>query len=247
MFAGTALAIYGWTRKSATGAALGVAGGAIALKAASAGPLADMLRSDINASGSVLVNRNAADLYSFWKDVTKAPLWMQHIESVTKLDEIHTRWLRCDPIAGILEWSSELTSDIPNEMIAWRTVPDSRSGYDLSGRVEFKDLGPDRGTHVTLKLHFKMHAGLLQSGAVMAIAEERELNENLRRFKMLMETGEIATTRGQSHGPRSEKVRLLEKLLGDQFQSRTAEQSQKQKRNAVVSAKPLELIKLAAG
>src|SRR5258708_40318605 len=73
MFAGTALAIYGWTRKSATGAALGVAGGAIALKAASAAPLADMLRSDINASGSVLVNRNAADLYSFWKDVTKAP------------------------------------------------------------------------------------------------------------------------------------------------------------------------------
>jgi uncharacterized membrane protein len=241
MLAGTALAIYGWTRKSATGAALGVAGGAIALKAASAGPLADMLRSDINASGIVLVNRSAADLYSFWKDVAKSPLWMENIESVTPIDEKHSRWLRRDALAGILEWTSELTLDIPNEMIAWRTVSDSRSGYDLTGRVDFKELGSERGTQVTLKLCFKMHAGLLQGGAVMAIAEERELNENLRRFKMLMETGEIATTRGQSHGPRSEKGKLLDRWLGERSGRATVEKSQRDKKSAQENAEPLEL------
>jgi uncharacterized membrane protein len=241
MLGGAALAIYGWTRKSATGAALGVAGGAIALKAASAGPLADMLRSDINASGSVLVNRSPAELYSFWKDLTKAPLWMEHIESVTPIDETHSRWLRRDQITGILEWTSELTLDIPNHMIAWRNVPDSRSGYDLSGRVDFKELGSGRGTQVALMVRYKMHAGLLQGGAAMAIAEERELNGNLRRFKMLMETGEIATTRGQSHGPRSEKGKLLDKWLEEQPPATTIERFRKRKRKSEEIVEPLEL------
>jgi uncharacterized membrane protein len=218
MLAGSALAIYGWTRKSASGAALGVAGGAIALKAASAGPLADVLGTEMTARRSVTVNRSAADLYSFWKDVSQAPRWMEHIESVTQLGDGRSRWKRPHPGTGTLEWTSEITEDVPNKSLGWRTVATSDSDYEFGGRVEFREIGFNRGTEVELSLRYKMHAGLLHSGAAMLIGQspEQEMRENLRHFKMLMEAGEIATIRGQSHGPRKAKAKIMELFLGEQ-------------------------------
>ena len=66
VFAGTALSIYGWTRKSVSGAALGVAGGAIALKAASAGPIADLIGTETSVTRSVVIMRSGAELYALW-------------------------------------------------------------------------------------------------------------------------------------------------------------------------------------
>jgi uncharacterized membrane protein len=247
MLGGTALAIYGWTRKSATGAALGLAGGAIALKAASAGPIADMLRSEISAKSTVLVNRTAADLYEAWKNFGRAPIWMEHIQSVTQIDETHWRWVRRDPAVGILEWTSELTVDIPNDMIGWRALPENGTDYDLTGRVEFKELESNRGTQVTLRLRYKINAGLLQGGAAMVLAEERELSEDLRRFKMLMETGEIATTQGQSHGPRGAKGKVLDKWLRGEAHASVEEKSGRSQRKIADDIAKPPLLNKAAG
>jgi len=216
MLAGTVLSVYGWTRRSASGAALGVAGGAIALKAASAGPIADLIGTDTTTIGSVTIMRSAAELYTFWKDFEKATRWMEQIHSVTRIDDGRTRWVRALPGAGTLEWTTEVTEDIPNRSLAWRTVPES--DYGLTERVEFLELEAYRGTEVRYSLTYKLHGGLLHSAAAMVIGEDpqQQVRENLRHFKMLMEAGEIATIRGQSHGPRKLKGRLMEVLLREE-------------------------------
>jgi uncharacterized membrane protein len=215
MLAGTVLSIYGWTRKSASGAALGVAGGAIALKAASAGPIADLIGSETTTSHSVVIMRSASELYASWKEYEKTPQWMQQIQSVVGLDEKHARWVRPHPGVGTLEWTTETTEDVANRFLAWRTMPSS--DYELSGRVEFRELETSRGTQVTFSLTYKLHGGLLHSAAAMMIGEDpqQQIRENLRHFKMLMEAGEIATIDGQSHGPRKLKGKLMEVLLRD--------------------------------
>ena len=41
---------------------------------------------------------------------------------------------------------------------------------------------------------------------------EAEVREDLRRFKMLMESGEVATTDGQSHGERTALGRVANRV-----------------------------------
>jgi uncharacterized membrane protein len=217
MLAGAALSIYGWTRKSASGAALGVAGGAIALKAASAGPIADMVGTETSVSRSVMIMRTAADVYAFWKDFGKAPLWMEHVQSVSPLDHRHARWVRKSPVAGSLEWITELLDDVPDRSVSWRIPANAHCNCDLYGNIIFSEIEHGRGTVVTLSIRYKMHTGLLHSGATLIIGQEpgRHIGEDLRRFKMLLEAGEIAIIQGQSHGPRRLKGKLGETLVGE--------------------------------
>ena len=165
-----------------------------------------------------------AELYALWKDFTKAPLWMEHVKSVIRLDDHRARWFPPDPAAGTLEWTTEVIEDIPNRSIAWRVLPNSDFNHDLNGKIEFNEIEPHRGTLVTLSIRYKMHTGQLHSGAALIIGQDprRQMGENLRRFKMLMEAGEIATIQGQSHGPRKPKVKLRETLLGEDAARREA-------------------------
>lgn len=224
MFAGAALSVYGWTRKSMSGAALGVAGGAIALKAASAGPIADMIGTERSCCCSMLIMHNAAELYAFWKDTSKALLWMGHIASVVRTDDTHIRWTRSHQEADALEWITEVTQDLPNSRIAWKATKGAEGNHEISGEVEFHPMPHDRGTRVSVTLRYKLRAGLLHAAAPTVIGEnpQEEMRENLRRFKMLIEAGEIATTEGQSHGPRKTKPKLLETILREEPKPRAA-------------------------
>jgi len=217
MLAGAALSVYGWTRRSASGVALGVAGGAIALKAASAGPIADLVGTETSVSGSVIVLRSAEDVYRFWNETETIPQWMENVRSVKRLDQKRMFWSRLHPEAGILEWTTEAVSEVPNLSLCWRATSASGSDYDLSQHLVLGDLGSTRGTLVTLTLQYKMHTGLLHSGAPMIVGPDthRYVRESLRKFKMLLEAGEIATIRGQSHGPRTLKGKLMESIIGE--------------------------------
>jgi uncharacterized membrane protein len=217
MLAGAALSVYGWTRRSASGVALGVAGGAIALKAASAGPIADLVGTETSVSRSVIVLRAADDIYRLWNETEAIPQWMEHVRSVKRLDRNRMVWSRVHPEAGVLEWTTEVTSEVPNQSISWRAISPNGSEYDLSQNLVLSQAGSQQGTLVTFTLQYKMHTGLLHSGAPIIIGPDpvRYVRESLRKFKMLLEAGEIATIRGQSHGPRTLKGKLMESIIGE--------------------------------
>src|SRR5690349_1870319 len=99
MLAGAALSLYGWTRRSASGVALGVAGGAIALKAASAGPIADLVGTETSVRRSVIILRTAEDIYRLWNETETIPQWMEHVRSVKRLDRNRMLWSRLHPEA----------------------------------------------------------------------------------------------------------------------------------------------------
>ena len=77
---------------------------------------------------------------------------------------------------------------------------------------------------MTLTIRYRLHAGLLHAGAPALLGEspEQEMAEDLRHFKMLMEAGEVATTEGQSHGPRKGKAKLRDSLLREEPRVRAA-------------------------
>lgn len=140
---------------------------------------------------TVTINRSREELYGFWRDFRNLPLFMDNIESVQILDAGRSHWKVKAPADTSVEWDSVITEDIPGEVIAW--TADENPSVANSGRIEFKNPGNGRGTQVTVAIVYDPPAGGF--GKLIAKLFQREPNiqarQDLRRFKQLMETGEI--------------------------------------------------------
>ena len=125
---------------------------------------------------------------------------MSHLESVTELGSDRSHWVAKAPAGRTVSWDAEITEDRENEMLAWRAL----EGSDIqnAGSVAFKELAHDRGTELTVVLAYEPPLGKVGATLARLMGEEpvRQLQDDLRRFKQLMETGEIATVDGQTSG-----------------------------------------------
>jgi uncharacterized membrane protein len=161
-------------------------------------------KNDVLVGRTVLINRPRAQLYEFWRDFANLPQFMHNIESVTAQEANRSRWVVSAPAGKTVEWDSIITADEPNRMIAWQSV----KGADIrnSGRVEFRDSSAGRGTEVSVTITYDPPVGAL--GKLVAKLFQREpkiqARQDLRRFKQLMETGEVATSQPQDAAPRKE-------------------------------------------
>jgi len=151
---------------------------------------------------SVAINRSAEELYRFWRDLRRLPGVIPQLKSVELLDERRSRWVAEGPGGRSFEWTAEIVDDVPNQLIAWRTI--DRSDIVSAGFVQFKPAPGRRGTAVRANLRCDVPGGMLGSAVAWAFGDEpsQVVREGLRRFKQLMEAGEIATTDGQPRGAR---------------------------------------------
>jgi uncharacterized membrane protein len=160
---------------------------------------------------SLLINCSPEDCYATWRNVENLPRFMQHLAEVRVLDERISHWRAAAPGGSHVEWDAEISVDQPNQILAWRSLPGSQ--IENHGRVRFMPGPGGKGTRLNLELAYKPPAGA--AGALVARlfgeSPSQQVHGDLRRFKQLMETGEIPTTRGQSHGERSLKSRQFNK------------------------------------
>jgi uncharacterized membrane protein len=136
---------------------------------------------------------------------------LKQIESIT-VQGRYSHWV-ARTLPGIrVEWDAELTTDIENQMIAWRSLPGSV--VQNAGVVKFEAAG-ERGTVVRAQIEYCLPIGKVGAAFASALGSDPEqlVREALRRFKQLMETGEIATTEGQPSGKRPGRAKVLELLL----------------------------------
>jgi uncharacterized membrane protein len=153
----------------------------------------------IHVTKALTINKSAAELYEFWRNFSNLPVFMRHLEAVTVIDEKTSHWEAKAPLGQTVEWDAEVTSDIPNERIGWKSL----DGSDIpnSGVVEFLPTR-DRGTVVKVTMTYEAPGGKIGEWIAWMFGEEPSLQvaEDLRRFKSLMETGLIMKTEGQPSG-----------------------------------------------
>ena len=145
---------------------------------------------------TVTINRPKAELYSFWRDFAAEVCRPERrvVVTVVPVAEGRTHWMVKAPAGKTVEWISVITEDRPDEAIAWT----SEEGADVpnSGRIDFRDAPGGRGTWVSATILYDPPSGII--GKVVAKMFQREpaiqARRDLRRFKQLMETGEIATS-----------------------------------------------------
>jgi uncharacterized membrane protein len=149
-------------------------------------------KGDTLTARAVTINRPVAELFAYWRDFTNLASFMDNVVSVAPFDSKRSHWVVKAPGGKTVEWNAVVTEERENALIAWA----SEDGADVpnSGRIDFRDAGA-RGTVVTATILYDPPAGAI--GKLIAKMFQREpaiqARRDLRRFKQLMETGEIAT------------------------------------------------------
>ncbi len=215
---GGALAIYGLTRGNLPGVALALLGASLVHRgttghcyAYDAAGVSTAPRESENPNVSVpagrgvkvektlTINRPVEELYSFWRNFENLPRVMSHLESVDDMGD-RSHWVAKGPAGTTVEWDAEVFNEKENELIAWRSL--EGADVDNAGSVHFKTAPAGRGTEVRIVLKYDAPAGIVGSVMAKLFGEEpsQQIDEDLRRFKSLMEAGEIPSTQGQPTG-----------------------------------------------
>ncbi|MDN2579115.1 SRPBCC family protein [Aquibium sp. ELW1220] len=144
---------------------------------------------------SVTIAKPREEVYRAWREFTRFPDFMENVASVVSLDDTRSRWSVEGPGGSTIEFVSRIVDDVPGERIAW--TAEEGTSVPNAGRITFRDAPGDRGTVVDLTMSYDPPGGAV--GAMVAKMFQREpsiqARRDLKRFKQLMETGEVATAR----------------------------------------------------
>ena len=157
-------------------------------------------RRTVRVTKTITINRRPEELYRFWRDLQNLPRFMTQVESVQVTDEKRSHWLAKGPGGKSVEWDAEIIEDRPNELIAWRSL--EGANVENSGSARFEPAPRGRGTVVRVEVQYNPPGGVIAATVAKFFgqAPEQQVQEDLRRFKQLIETGEIITTKGQPAG-----------------------------------------------
>ena len=157
----------------------------------------------INVEEVVTVNASANALYAFWRRLELLPQFMRHLVSVSQLDPRRSRWVARAPEGRLVEWDAEIVNEITGELITWRTL--QNADVTSAGSVTFRPEPDGRGTRVHVRLQYDPPAAKLRASVAWMMGHDpaAAIREDLRRFKQLMEAGELPTIEGQPRGKRS--------------------------------------------
>ena len=154
-------------------------------------------------TSTTTVTRPPEEVYAFWRQLDRLPTFMAHLEEVRETGAGRSHWRASAPFGKDVEWDAETIDDVPGQRIAWR----SGDGADVpnSGEVRFVPAPGGRGTEVHVTLAYDMPGGALGRAVAKYFGEEpsQQLDDDLRRFKQVMETGQVVRSEVAPWGKRA--------------------------------------------
>jgi uncharacterized membrane protein len=210
--AGAALLLAGTRQRSAFGACLAISSAPLLYRGIAGhwpAVLDRYLASDdtktalagtrgIHVRESVRLERPVTDLYRLWRRLENLPRFMSHLERVTETSDRRSHWIARGPAGLAVEWDAEIINEVENQVVGWRSLP----GSDVvtAGSVNFDAVRGGRGTQISVHLQYALPAGRVGAAVASLFGSEpsQTIREDLRRFKRLLEAGEVprATARG---------------------------------------------------
>jgi len=154
----------------------------------------------IEVERAMTINRPREEVYRYWRSLENLPLFMKHLEQVEPFDEKRSRWTARGPLDLKIEWDAEIYEERENELISWRSLPGAQ--VENSGTVRFTDAPGGRGTEVKIRLKYHPPGGSASAVVARLLGEEPGIQvlDDLRRFKEMLEAGEVANVTGQTSG-----------------------------------------------
>lgn len=158
---------------------------------------------EVGLTAAVTIARDPQQAYDLWRRLESLPSFMIHLDEVRITAAGRSRWRASAPFGRTVEWEAEITDDVPGQRIAWRSLPGS--AVDNDGEVRFRPAPGRRGTEVHVRLRYALPAGKLAGAMARYFGESphQQLDDELRRFKQVAETGEVVRSEGAPGGKRA--------------------------------------------
>jgi uncharacterized membrane protein len=156
-------------------------------------------------TSTTTVNKSPQEVYDFWHRLENLVTFIAHLDDVRVTGASSSHWSASAPFDTVIEWEAVTTGDVAAERIAWASVEDA--DLTTSGEALFVPAPGGRGTEVRVTLRYDMPAGPLGRAIAKYFGDDpsQALDDDLRRFKQVMETGEVVRSEGAPWGKRARK------------------------------------------
>ncbi|AEV82241.1 putative 17.2 kDa protein in melC2-rnhH intergenic region [Actinoplanes sp. SE50] len=156
-------------------------------------------------TATTTVRKPAAEVYGFWRDLENLPTFMAHLEQVRTTGDRTSRWTADAPFGKDVTWDAEIVEEIPGERIAWRST--GNADVPNAGTVRFLPAPDGVSTEVHVALTYDIPGGAVGKAVAKYFGEEphQQLDDDLRRLKQVLETGEVVRSDGAPWGKRARK------------------------------------------
>jgi uncharacterized membrane protein len=150
----------------------------------------------IRVEKSVTIQRPAIEIYRYWRQLDNLPRIFSHLESVTVLDDRRSHWVAKAPAGMKVEWDATIITDIPGEVIGWRSLENAQVAN--AGSVRFRAAPGGMGTELRVEMEYTPPAGPIGAAIAALFGDEpnQMLDADLQRFKQTIEASQFSTTNG---------------------------------------------------
>jgi uncharacterized membrane protein len=135
---------------------------------------------------SIIVNVPLRQVYNQWTQFEEFPHFMEGVKEVKQLDDKRLHW-KAEIAGKFEEWDAEITEQIPDQRIAWR----STSGAKNSGMITFS-AESENETVVNLEVEYEPEGMIENIGDLLGLVSVR-VSGDLTRFKDFIETRHSAS------------------------------------------------------
>jgi uncharacterized membrane protein len=159
----------------------------------------------MDLTATTTIRKPATEVYAFWHRLENLPTFMAHLDEVRSTGDRTSQWRASAPFDRVVEWTAEITDDVPDERLGWRSTGDA--DVPNRGQVSFVPAPDGEGTEVHVQMTYDLPAGALGKAVAKYFGEEphQQLDDDLRRLKQVLETGEVVRSDGAPWGKRARK------------------------------------------
>ena len=156
-------------------------------------------------TATTTIRKPASEVYAFWRDLGNLPRFMAHLEEVRATGDRTSHWVAGAPFGNNVEWDAEIVGEAPGEKIAWRST--GNADVPNAGTVRFVPAPDGVSTEVHVVLDYDIAGGTVGKAVAKYFGEEphQQLDDDLRRLKQVLETGEVVRSDGAPWGKRARK------------------------------------------
>jgi uncharacterized membrane protein len=201
--AGGAMATFGAGRRDALGGALTLTGLTLLTRALTNMELKRMLgvgagRRAIDIQKAINLNAPVDRVFRLWANYQHFPHFMSNVREVKDLGDGRSHWIVSGPAGTSVEWDAVITSYSPNEVLAWRTEPNSLVQH--AGIIHFRS-NPDGSTTVNIRLTYNPAVGGVGHivASLFGADPKSQMDEDLVRMKSFIETGKVPSDAAWQH------------------------------------------------
>lgn len=135
---------------------------------------------------SIEVDVPISTAYNQWTQFEDMPQFMDSVHEIRQIDDKHLHW-KASVAGKEKEWDAEITEQIPEERIAWRSL----GGVHNAGVVTFHKISENK-TRVMLQMDYDPESFDEKIGDALGFVK-MQTKSNLKRFKHLVESRGVET------------------------------------------------------